>query len=88
MHPADPRTNRTCPAEAENYEKATRYNYTNEEKAALIEIISMIKGLQALMVKLETHFLDAVRRHVYTELQEFVQVNCGKLTKGNLKRCR
>lgn len=34
----------------------------------------MIKGLQVLMSRMETVFTDAIRRHVYAELQEFVQV--------------
>jgi len=32
--------------------KATRYNYSSEEKYALIEVISMIKGLQVLMARM------------------------------------
>ena len=42
--------------------QATRYNYTEEEKFALIEIIAMIKGLQVLMARMETVFADAIRR--------------------------
>ena len=34
------------PFQAEEYERATRYNYSAAEKCALIEIIAMIKGLQ------------------------------------------
>lgn len=33
----------------------------------------MIKGLQVLMARMETVFTDAIRRNIYTELQEFVQ---------------
>lgn len=32
--------------------QATRYNYTSEEKFALIEVIGMIKGLQVLMARM------------------------------------
>jgi len=60
--------------DAEEYERATRYNYTDEEKFALIEVIAMIKGLQVLMARMETVFTEAVRRHVYARLQTFVQV--------------
>lgn len=73
MHPTDHHQNNECPPEAEEYERATRYNYSNEEKTALIEIISMVKGLQVLMTRMETVFSDAVRRSIYAELQEFVQ---------------
>ncbi len=38
LHPTDPRTNKNCPDTAEEYERATRYNYSDEEKSALIEV--------------------------------------------------
>ena len=54
--------------------QATRYNYSNEEKLALVEVIAMIKGLQLLMSRMESVFIDAIRRHVYLQLQDLVQV--------------
>lgn len=54
--------------------QATRYNYTSEEKFALIEVIAMIKGLQLLMLRMEAVFMDAIRRNMYAEMQDFVQV--------------
>ncbi|KAK3732632.1 hypothetical protein RRG08_057326 [Elysia crispata] len=74
MNPTDPHANKECPEKAEEYERATRYNYSTEEKFALIEVIAMIKGLQLLMARMEAVFMDAIRRHIYTELQEFVQL--------------
>ncbi|XP_044741705.1 cytoplasmic FMR1-interacting protein [Chrysoperla carnea] len=74
LHPTDHHQNKECPPEAEEYERATRYNYTDEEKFALIEVIAMIKGLQVLMARMETVFTDAIRRHIYAELQDFVQL--------------
>lgn len=52
LHPTDHHQNKECPQEAEEYERATRYNYTEEEKFALIEVIAMIKGLQVLMARI------------------------------------
>lgn len=46
VNPCDHRTNKDCPEDAEDYERATRYNYNSKEKFALVEIIGMIKGLQ------------------------------------------
>lgn len=40
----------------------------------MIEVIAMIKGLQVLMARMETVFNDAIRRHIYAELQDFVQL--------------
>ncbi|XP_017756802.1 PREDICTED: cytoplasmic FMR1-interacting protein [Eufriesea mexicana] len=74
LHPTDHHMNKECPQEAEEYERATRYNYTDEEKFALIEVIAMIKGLQVLMARMETVFIDAIRRNIYAELQDFVQL--------------
>ncbi|KAG1699375.1 Cytoplasmic FMR1-interacting protein [Nymphon striatum] len=74
MHPTDHHQNKECPIEAEEYERATRYNYNDEEKFGLIEIIAMIKGLQVLMSRMETVFTDAIRRNVYAEIQDFVQL--------------
>ncbi|KAL7645445.1 UNVERIFIED_CONTAM: hypothetical protein RMT77_003831 [Armadillidium vulgare] len=73
LHPTDQHSNNQCPADAEEYERATRYNYNDEEKFALIEVIAMIKGLQVLMARMETVFLDSIRRNIYQELQDFVQ---------------
>ncbi|KDR09197.1 cytoplasmic FMR1-interacting protein isoform X1 [Zootermopsis nevadensis] len=74
LHPTDHHQNKDCPQEAEEYERATRYNYTDEEKFALIEVIAMIKGLQVLMARMETVFTDAIRRNIYAELQDFIQL--------------
>lgn len=54
--------------------QATRYNYSKDEKFALIEVIAMIKGLQLLMSRMESVFMDAIRRHIYAQLQDFVQL--------------
>ncbi len=40
---------------------------------AIIEVISMIKGLQTLMYRLENVFKDAINSTCYSELQFFVQ---------------
>ncbi|GAV08221.1 hypothetical protein RvY_17946 [Ramazzottius varieornatus] len=74
LHPTDPHLNKECPMESEEYERATRYNYSTDEKFALIEVISMIKGLQLLMGKMEIVFSEAIKRHVYADLQDFVQL--------------
>ncbi|KAK7103491.1 cytoplasmic FMR1-interacting protein 1 homolog [Littorina saxatilis] len=74
MNPTEPGRNKDCPQNAEPYERATRYNYSREEKFALVEIIAMIKGLQLLMCRMEAIFMDAIRRHIYLQLQELVQL--------------
>ncbi|EYC24494.1 hypothetical protein Y032_0013g1932 [Ancylostoma ceylanicum] len=73
LHPTNSRDNKDCPESAEEYERATRYNYSSAEKTALIQTISMIKGLQSLLGRIESSLSNAIRRHIYTELQGFVQ---------------
>ena len=53
--------------------QVTRYNYKPEEKTALVELIAMIKSLQSLMSGLESRMDSMVKRHVYHQLQTFVQ---------------
>jgi len=86
LHPTDHHQNKDCPPEAEEYERATKYNYSSDEKFALIEVTAMIKGLQVLMARMETVFTDSIRRSIYAELQDFVQLELRdplrKATKG------
>lgn len=70
----DHKSNPNCPKDAEDYERATKYNYNSQEKVALIEVISMIKGLQSLMNRLENAFKEAINLTTYNELQTFVQL--------------
>ncbi|KAK7504118.1 hypothetical protein BaRGS_00004422, partial [Batillaria attramentaria] len=74
LNPTEPGRNKACPEKSEPYERATRYNYSREEKFVLVEVIAMVKGLQLLMARMESVFLDAIRRHLYLQLQELVQV--------------
>ncbi|XP_065556681.1 cytoplasmic FMR1-interacting protein-like isoform X2 [Artemia franciscana] len=88
LHPTDHHQNNQCPVDAEEYERATRHNYSDEEKYALIEIISMIKSLQVLMARMETVFNDAIRRHIYSELQDFVQIGLREPLRKAIKNKR
>ncbi len=72
MHLAD---QKTCPKDVEDYERATKYNYNSQEKFAIVEIISMIKGLQTLMCRLENLFKEAINQTTYCQLQRFVQID-------------
>ncbi|XP_065187273.1 cytoplasmic FMR1-interacting protein 2-like [Sycon ciliatum] len=74
LHPTDKYANRECPDDAEEYERATRYNYTSNEKFALVEVIAMIKGLTVLLTRMEVTFIEAINRYVHMVLQVFVQV--------------
>ncbi|XP_060592934.1 cytoplasmic FMR1-interacting protein-like isoform X1 [Ruditapes philippinarum] len=85
LNPTDPHKNTSCPEEAEEYERATRYNFSGAEKTAIIEVIAMIKGLQLLMLRIESVFMDAIRRHIYAELQDFVQLELREPIRKSIK---
>lgn len=86
LHPTDPHQSQACPPEAEEYERSTRYNYSSSEKFALIEVIAMIKGLQLLMSRMESVFMDAIRRHIFGELQDFVQLRLRDILRKAIKK--
>ncbi|KAG5449213.1 Cytoplasmic FMR1-interacting protein [Clonorchis sinensis] len=88
-HCASHETNPHCPREAESYEKATKYNYSSDERFAMVEVISMIKSVQAQLLRLETYYSEAIRRSVYRDLQTIVvgQLS-GPLSKAQKKKDR
>ncbi|OON15300.1 cytoplasmic Fragile-X interacting family protein [Opisthorchis viverrini] len=88
-HCASHETNPHCPREAESYEKATKYNYNSDERFAMVEVISMIKSVQAQLLRLETYYSEAIRRSVYRDLQTIVvgQLS-GPLSKAQKKKDR
>ncbi|KAI4891989.1 hypothetical protein NFI96_034195 [Prochilodus magdalenae] len=86
VHPTDKYSNKECPDNAEEYERATRYNYTSEEKFALVEVIAMIKGLQVLMGRMESVFNHAIRHTIYSALQDFAQLTLRDPLRQAIKR--
>ena len=68
--------------------QSTRYNYISDEKFGLIEIIAMIKGLQLLLLRMESVLMDAIRRTIYAEMQDFVQVQLREPLRKAIKNKR
>jgi len=52
--------------------KATRYNYTPEEKSALTELIGMVKNIQSQMFQLEALLTRGIYLFIYKQLQDFM----------------
>ena len=100
VNPCDHRTNKDCPEDAEDYERATRYNYNSKEKFALVEIIGMIKGLQViiwftskviitlkvLMARMEGVFHISICNYVYAKIQDFVQSDLREPLRASIKK--
>ncbi|KAL5258591.1 hypothetical protein ACHWQZ_G009162 [Mnemiopsis leidyi] len=69
-----------------HYERATKYNYTPEEKSAFVEVISIIKSTAALMKRMEVVFSEGIARCVHLEVQDFVQRRLRDLLRFSVKR--
>ncbi|KAJ3384847.1 Cytoplasmic FMR1-interacting protein 2 [Lobulomyces angularis] len=57
------------------YELAVKYNYSLEDKRALIEFLSIIKNLSDLILNLDAKVYEALNSYMYREIQDFAQVN-------------
>ncbi|XP_073290091.1 protein PIR isoform X2 [Primulina huaijiensis] len=56
-----------------DYEKVVRYNYSAEERKAMVELVSYIKGIGLLLQKADTLVADALWETIHAEVQDFVQ---------------
>eukprot|EP00035_Acanthoeca_spectabilis_P004839 m.107332 g.107332 ORF g.107332 m.107332 type:complete len:1266 (-) comp12746_c0_seq1:41-3838(-) len=74
-HPMDRYRNRECTDDSLAYEKSCRYNYSSEEKTALIELIAMIKDVSRTLWQMQSTLTEAIHRDMHDEMQGFVQVS-------------
>lgn len=56
-----------------DYEKVVRYNYSAEERKALVELVSYIKSIGSMMQRCDTLVADALWETIHSEVQDFVQ---------------
>lgn len=56
-----------------DYEKVVRCNYSQEERKAMVELSSYIKGIGSMMEKVDTAVSDSVWESIHCQVQEFVQ---------------
>ncbi|KAJ9553196.1 hypothetical protein OSB04_017241 [Centaurea solstitialis] len=56
-----------------DYEKVVRFNYSADERKALVEIVSYIKSIGSMMQRCDTLVADALWETVHAEVQDFVQ---------------
>ncbi|XP_076936600.1 protein PIR-like, partial [Bidens hawaiensis] len=56
-----------------DYEKVVRYNYSSDERKALVELVSYIKSIGSMMQRCDTLVADALWETVHAEVQDFVQ---------------
>ncbi|KAJ7973579.1 protein PIR [Quillaja saponaria] len=60
-------------ASLSDYEKVVRYNYSREERKALVELVSYIKSVGSMMQRCDTLVADALWETIHAEVQDFVQ---------------
>mmetsp|Transcript_3212 Transcript_3212/g.4850 ORF Transcript_3212/g.4850 Transcript_3212/m.4850 type:complete len:1295 (+) Transcript_3212:39-3923(+) len=73
-HPLDEKQYRAAGGNGQKgheYERVVRYAYNNREKAILVDVIGMLKGLGSLLQKSETIFIDLCWRHIHDKMQHF-----------------
>lgn len=70
------------------YDKRVKYNYTSQELHALVDVMSMIKGLGALMMKSEDMFVPLIRWYIHDKVQDFLQKQLAKPLRKAHKRNR
>jgi len=85
-HPMDRYRNRACTDDKLAYEKACRYNYTAEEKTALIELIAMIKDVSRMLWQMQSTLSEAIHRDMHDELQMFVQIDLRDALRYTVKK--
>ena len=87
-NPTSIHTNPNCPPDAKLYELAVRYNYTVEERLALVECIGMIKTLAKLLLSVESFALEGAMKHIHNSIQSFVRTSVRDMLQHITKKKR
>ncbi|CAI0385291.1 unnamed protein product [Linum tenue] len=74
------------PTPVSDYEKVVRYNYTAEERKALIELVSYIKSVGSMMHRCDTLVSDALWETIHAEVQDFVQSILATMLKTTFRK--
>jgi cytoplasmic FMR1 interacting protein len=69
-----------------DYEKVVRYNYSYEERKALVELLSYIKSVGSLMQRCDTLVADALWETIHAEVQDFVQNTLATMLRGTFRK--
>ncbi|XP_057867272.2 protein PIR isoform X2 [Cryptomeria japonica] len=73
-------------ANVSDYEKVVRCNYSYEERRAMVELTSYIKGIGAMMQKSDTVIADALWEAIHAEVQDFVQNKLAIMLRTTFKK--
>ncbi|KAL4637812.1 hypothetical protein ACB092_03G103200 [Castanea dentata] len=63
-----------------------RYNYSAEERKALVELVSYIKSVGSMMQRCDTLVADALWETIHAEVQDFVQNTLATMLKTTFRK--
>ncbi|KAK9146311.1 hypothetical protein Sjap_006214 [Stephania japonica] len=69
-----------------DYEKVVRWNYTADERKALVELTSYIKSVGSMMQRCDTLVADALWETIHAEVQDFVQNKLAIMLKTTFRK--
>ncbi|CAM6089472.1 unnamed protein product [Calypogeia fissa] len=69
-----------------DYEKVVRCNYTAQERKALLEMTSYVKGVGSMMGRVETLVADTVWEAIHAQVQDFVQNKLASMLRTTFKK--
>lgn len=69
-----------------DYEKVVRCNYIQEERKAMVELTSYIKGIGSMMERVDTSVADSVWESIHSQVQEFVQNRLSAIQRTSFKK--
>ncbi|XWS42621.1 hypothetical protein CRYUN_Cryun16bG0029500 [Craigia yunnanensis] len=69
-----------------DYEKVVRYNYSAEERKALVELVSYIKSVGSMMQRSDTLVADALWETIHAEVQDFVQNSLATMLRTTFRK--
>lgn len=73
-------------ANISDYEKVVRCNYSHEERRAMVELTTCIKGIGVMMQRSDTVIADALWEAIHAEVQDFVQNKLATMLRTTFKR--
>ncbi|KAH7543353.1 hypothetical protein FEM48_Zijuj02G0175200 [Ziziphus jujuba var. spinosa] len=69
-----------------DYEKVVRYNYSPDERKALVELVGYIKSVGSMMQRCDTLVADALWETIHAEVQDFVQNTLATMLKTTFRK--
>lgn len=66
--------------------QVVRYNYSTEERKALVELLSYIKSVGSMMQRCDTLVADALWETIHAEVQDFIQNMLATMLKTTFRK--